>query len=199
MTQKTSYARRMLLFLAGQTLASLGCALMVALDWGADAYNIIVQGLSARSGYAHGTMSSLLQLILLLLCIPWGRRRIGLGTLICVVLVGVVVNLTTPLLLFTAAAPLPLRLLYALLVPTIIGAGVAMVQTADVGMSSNDLLPVLLYERQHRLQFRTVRILYDAAQCLLGLAMGGRLGPCSVITIALTGPSIQFFLIRRKR
>jgi len=105
LTQKTSYARRMLLFLTGQTLASLGCALMVALDWGADAYNIIVQGLSARSGYAHGTMSSLLQLILLLLCIPWGRRRIGPGTLICVVLVGVVINLTTPLLLFTAAAP----------------------------------------------------------------------------------------------
>lgn len=184
----------MLLFLAGQTLASLGCALMVALDWGADAYNIIVQGLSARSGYAHGTMSSLLQLILLLLCIPWGRRRIGPGTLICVVLVGVVINLTAPLLAPAAAAALPARLLLALLVPTAIGAGVAMVQAADIGMSSNDLLPLLLYERQHRLQFRTVRILYDAAQCLLGLAMGGRLGPCSVITIALTGPSIQFFL-----
>ena len=43
---------------------------MVALNWGSDAYNILTQGLAMQLNLAHGTMSSIMQFVILVLCIP---------------------------------------------------------------------------------------------------------------------------------
>lgn len=48
----------------------------------------MVQGLAGQFGLAHGTMSSIMQFVILLLCVPYGRKRIGPGTLVCIVLFG---------------------------------------------------------------------------------------------------------------
>ena len=191
MKNKSDYLRRIVQFLIGQSIAATGASLMVALNWGSDAYNILTQGLAMQLDLAHGTMSSIMQFLILLLCIPKGRKRIGLGTVICIVLVGTVVNTMIPVFLPVQQAAFPIRVFCMFLIPVMIGCGVALVQLADVGMSSNDLLPLLFFEMQSKFQFRTVRILYDAVQCVIGLALGGIIGVSSVVSLALTGPIIQ--------
>ncbi len=190
-TNPGDYFRRVLLFALGQSWSAAASALMVALNMGADAYNILVQGCANTLGIAHGTMSSIMLFSLLLLCIPYARGRIGLGTVASIFLVGGVVNFFLGVFAPVVNAPLPVRIVCMFLIPLVIGSGIALVQIADVGMASNDLLPLILFEKQHRLQYRTVRILYDAFQCVIGLILGGKLGVCSVISVALTGPVLQ--------
>lgn len=188
---KRGFLFRLFLFLFGQSLAAAGSALMVAIGLGADAYNVMIQGLSGTIGIRHGTMSSLMLFLLLLPALLRARSRIGLGTVVSVFLVGGVVNLVQPVFAPLRFAPLAIRLLFVPLIPLVIGVGIAMVQTADLGIASNDILPLLLFERQGRLQYRTVRILYDAAQCALGLCLGGVIGVCTLSSLLLTGPAIQ--------
>lgn len=191
MKNKGDLLRRLIQFLFGQTMAATGASLMIALNWGSDAYNILTQGLAMQLNLAHGTMSSIMQFVILVLCIPKGRRRIGLGTVICIVLVGSVVNTMIPVFTPVQQAAFPIQVFCMFLIPIMIGCGVAFVQLADVGMSSNDLLPLLFFEMQHKFQFRTVRILYDAVQCVIGLFLGGIIGVSSVVSLVLTGPIIQ--------
>ena len=54
-----------------------------------------------------------------------------------------------------------------------------------------DILTLIFHERLHRLQFRTVRILYDGAMFITGLLLGGTIGIGTVLSVLLTGPCIQ--------
>ena len=191
MNRKKDFLFRLLRFMIGQSVAAVGASLMIALNWGSDAYNILTQGLAMQLDLPHGTMSSIMQFVILVLCIPKGRKRIGLGTVICIFLVGTIVNTMIPVFAPVATASIPIRVFCMFLIPLMIGSGVALVQLADVGMSSNDLLPLLFFEMQHKFQFRTVRILYDAVQCVIGLFLGGIIGVSSVVSLVLTGPIIQ--------
>lgn len=193
------FLSRLAMFLFGQSLSAAGSALMVAIGLGADAYNVMIQGLSGAAHIRHGTMSSVMLFLLLLPALRRGRSRIGPGTVISIFLVGGVVNLVQPAFSPLRFAPLASRLLLVPLIPLVIGAGIALVQAADLGMASNDILPLLLYERQKRLQYRTVRILYDAVQCALGLCLGGVVGVCTVASLLLTGPAIQAVLSMLRR
>lgn len=193
------FASRLAAFLFGQSLSAAGSALMVAIGLGADAYNVMIQGLSGVAHIRHGTMSSVMLFLLLLPALRRGRSRIGPGTVISIFLVGGVVNLVQPVFAPLRFAPLVVRLLLVPLIPLVIGAGIALVQAADLGMASNDILPLLLFERQKRLQYRTVRILYDAVQCALGLCLGGVVGVCTVASLLLTGPAIQAVLSMLRR
>lgn len=199
MKKRSDYLLRLLQFVIGQSTAATGASLMIALSWGSDAYNTMVQGLARQFSMPHGTMSSIMQLVILLICIPKGRKRIGLGTVICIVLVGTVVNTMIPIFAPIATAPFPVRIFSMLLVPLMIGCGVAFVQLADVGMSANDLLPLILYEMQNRFQYRVVRILYDASQCIFGFLLGGTVGICTVISLSLIGPIIQAAVARFRK
>ena len=193
------FLSRLAMFLFGQSLSAAGSALMVAIGLGADAYNVMIQGLSGVAHIRHGTMSSVMLFLLLLPALRRGRSRIGPGTVISIFLVGGVVNLVQPVFAPLRFAPLVVRLLLVPLIPLVIGAGIALVQAADLGMASNDILPLLLFEHQKRLQYRTVRILYDAAQCALGLCLGGVVGVCTVASLLLTGPAIQAVLSMLRR
>ena len=196
---KRGFLIRLSMFLFGQSFSAAGSVLMITIGLGADAYNVMIQGLSGAVGIRHGTMSSLMLFLLLLPALLRARSRIGPGTVISIFLVGGVVNLVQPVFAPLRFAPLTVRLLLVPLIPLVIGAGIALVQAADLGMASNDILPLMLFESQKRLQYRTVRILYDAVQCALGLCLGGIVGVCTVASLLLTGPAIQATLSMLRR
>lgn len=100
------FLSRLAMFLFGQSLSAAGSALMVAIGLGADAYNVMIQGLSGAAHIRHGTMSSVMLFLLLLPALRRGRSRIGPGTVISIFLVGGVVNLVQPVFSPLRFAPL---------------------------------------------------------------------------------------------
>ena len=179
---------RTLLMCAGFMISAFGSALYVYSGLGADAFNLMVQGVSGVLGLAIGTTSSLIQFIFLALLIFASRPLIGIGTFGGTVLIGMVMNLCEIFLQPQLAhAGLLMRVLCVMLAPIIVGTGVAMVNLASMGVAPNDILSVWLFPRQKKLPYRAVRISYDVVQ----LALGGVVGIGTVLSAVLTGPAIQ--------
>src|SRR5581483_12006805 len=78
-------------------LCGLGVSLTVAADLGLAPWDVLHQGLSERTGIPIGTVAILVGLVLLAAWLPL-RERYGVGTLINVVLIGLVIDATLPLL-----------------------------------------------------------------------------------------------------
>lgn len=183
---------RTLLMCAGFMISAFGSALYVYSGLGADAFNLMVQGVSGVLGLAIGTTSSMIQFIFLALLIFASRPLIGIGTFGGTVLIGMVMNLCEIFLQPQLAhAGLLMRVLCVMLAPIIVGTGVAMVNLASMGMAPNDILSVWLFTRQKKLLYRAVRIIYDVVQLAIGLALGGVVGIGTVLSAVLTGPAIQ--------
>ena len=183
---------RTLLMCAGFMISAFGSALYVYSGLGADAFNLMVQGVSGVLGLAIGTTSSLIQFIFLALLIFASRPLIGIGTFGGTVLIGMVMNLCEIFLQPQLAhAGLLMRVLCVMLAPIIVGTGVAMVNLASMGVAPNDILSVWLFPRQKKLPYRAVRIIYVVVQLAIGLALGGVVGIGTVLSAVLTGPAIQ--------
>jgi len=79
------------------------------------------------------------------------------------------------------------------------GLGLALIQCSGLGSTANDILPILFSERLPKMQFRTVRILFDCTELLAGFALGIRPGFATLCAALLIGPCIQasFWLLDR--
>lgn len=122
-----------------------GGSVFVYSNLGADPLNLLSQGAAGIFHLPVGTVNSLLQLLFFLILLLIARRRIGLGTIIGIFLIGFVMNLWALLLSpWLEQAPLVVRCLGVVIAPVLVGIGVAMVQTADLGMVPNDLLQFVI-------------------------------------------------------
>lgn len=55
-----------------------------------------------------------------------------------------------------------------------------------------------LAEKNHW-QVKVVRMILDAAMVVIGVILGGKFGVCTVVTVIVSGPIIQFTVGRTKR
>lgn len=177
---------------AGFLCSGISCSLYVSCGLGSDAFNVMTQGLSDTLGIRAGNAFYVIQGVMFLLVLALGRRHIGLGTFLGTFLVGFVMNLwsllLTPLL---GAAGFPVRLCCLACAPVFTGLGISLAKRSGLGLVPCDILTLIFHERLHRLQFRTVRILYDGAMFITGLLLGGTIGIGTVFSVLLTGPCIQ--------
>ena len=96
-------------------------------------------------------------------------------------------------------APLSVRAVCVILAPVMVGLGIALEQYSNTGMVPNDLFPLLIFERQRRFQYRTVRIIFDFSELFLSIVLGatlsnGDIGLGTITAALLIGPSLQFWL-----
>ena len=63
---------------------------------------------------------------------------------------------------------------------------------------SYEALTFSLAEKNHW-QVKKVRMILDAAMVVIGVILGGKFGVCTVVTVIVSGPIIQFTVGRAKR
>lgn len=179
--------------LAGYALVGAASGLYVYCGLGADCLNTLVKGIAPFLRLSVGTSSYLLQMgMLLVLLLCGGRKYAGPFTILGSLIVTVGINLSGALLAPTlSAAPVAVKAAAALLASPIAGFGLAMVQRSGLGSTANDILPILIGDRLPRFQFRTVRILFDCTELLLGFALGVLPGFATLSAALLIGPCIQ--------
>ena len=112
--------RRVPRLLFGLLLFGWGLALMVAADLGLAPWEVLHQGVSFHTPIPIGTVGIITGLMVLLLWIPL-RERVGLGTVLNVVLIGIVIDVT--LLWLTTPNQLGLRCSYLIGGVVMVGIG----------------------------------------------------------------------------
>lgn len=175
--------------LVGLVLFGVGIAFMVRADLGLSPWDVLHQGVAGRTALTIGTVSIITSGCVLLLWIPL-RERLGIGTLLNAVLIGLVVDLT--LWLVPPVEALPLRLALLAAGPTLVGAGSGFYIGAGLGPGPRDGLMTGLARRG--LPVGPVRGGIEVTVLLLGWALGGTVGIGTVVFTLSIGPLVALFL-----
>jgi uncharacterized membrane protein YczE len=191
----------------GLTIAHLGVTLFLLTELGSDPFNVLIQGLfrtlSSLTGWAfltHGRVHIAVSLLIILALLLTDRSYIKIGTLLCMVCGGPIIDFFTLLLtpLFADISALPVRIIILAFGCVILAYGMTIVIKSDAGTGPNDLVAIVISDKLHR-KFSIVRVAVDVCFVAAGWLLGGTFGLGTVICAALVGPVAGIFLPRNEK
>lgn len=198
---------RVILLLIGLTIAHLGVTLFLLADLGADPFNVLVQGiyrtLSALTGWTlltHGYTHIAICFLIILILLIVDRSYIKIGTILCMICGGPIIDFFTNILsgFFRERHPLWLNIFILALGCVILAFGMTIVIKSDAGTGPNDLVAVVFSDKLRR-KFSVIRILVDVTFVAAGFLLGGSVGIGTIICAFLVGPVAGFFLPRSEK
>src|SRR5215210_4869421 len=183
--------RRLPRLLIGIVLLGVGIAMMVQARLGLSPYDVLHQGLAKRTGLSLGVVVVLLGVVILVLWIPL-RQRPGIGTVINTLTVGWVIDVALEVLpepdMFAART----AMLLAGIVITALGMGLYI--GAGLGPGPRDGLMTGIAAKGYPLW--AVRTVLELTALVAGWALGGNVGPGTILFAFSIGPLGHFFLAR---
>jgi uncharacterized membrane protein YczE len=183
--------RRLPRLLLGLELCGLGLGLIILADLGLDSWDVLHQGISDHTGIPIGTVSILVGFAMFAISLPLGER-IGLGTLLNVLLIG----LTIDAVLWVLDEPSSLLVRWPFLVGGIVlfGVGSGFYIGAGLGPGPRDSVMTAVSARGFRIGW--VRTVIELTVLALGWFLGGSVGIGTVLFALTIGPLVAFFLRR---
>ena len=183
--------RRLPRLVFGLVLCGAGLSLLVRAELGLDPWDVLHQGVSDRTGIPIGTISILTGALVLLAWIPL-RERIGLGTMLNVLLIGLTIDATLSVL--DTPTPLAARVAFLLAGTLLFAMGSGFYIGAGLGPGPRDGLMTSIHHRGHSI--RVVRTSIEVVVLAAGWALGGTVGVGTVVFALSIGPLVHVFLPR---
>jgi uncharacterized membrane protein YczE len=190
--------RRLVQLLWGLALYGISMALMLRANLGLDPWDVLHQGLAPRIGLSFGMTVNVLGLIVLLLWIPL-RQRPGIGTVLNIIVIGTVVDLSLTML--PAPEGFPVR--FAFLIAGIVLNGIAggAYIGAGLGPGPRDGLMTGIAARAGW-PIKIVRTAIELSVLAIGWFLGGTVGIGTVLYAVTIGwvvhYALPFFTLDRK-
>lgn len=193
MEQKVSF-RRIAGMVTGVVIIGLGIAIFKQSHLGNDSISALNMRLSELTGLTLGVQNLLTNILFFILQLIWGRRYIGLGTIVNGAGCGFVVTFFYDRIaaVFAPAVTLPVQLVWVAAAVVVTSFGVSLYQAADLGIAPYDFLALGL--RDHTpFPYFGCRVFVDALCALITFLLGGLIGLGTLICAFGLGPLIQFF------
>ena len=192
---------RIAILMLGLCIAHLGVTLFLLSDLGSDPFNVFVQGiyrtLDRLTGWGfltHGRVHVAISLVIVLILLFVDKSYIKIGTALCMLFGGPVIDAFNALLEGpTAGASLPVRACMLVAGCVILAYGMTIVIRSDAGTGPNDLVAVVISDKTGR-KFSVTRVIVDACFLLIGWLLGGTAGVGTLVCMFLVGPVAGFFL-----
>ena len=176
--------------ITGLFLFAIGETLLITANQGVSPWTVLAQGLSFQTGYSIGVTTFIISLIVLLLWYPL-KQKPGLGTILNVILISIVIELTLPIL------PYPktflFQILQSFLAVFIVGMGSAFYLTANLGPGPRDGLMVG-FQNLFNLPIAVIRTSIEITAVLIGFYLGGVVGIGTLLFAFGIGPAVSFSL-----
>jgi len=182
--------RRLVQLLLGLALYGVAIVLLVRADLGLDPWNVLNQGVVARTGWPFGATVIALGVMILLLWLPL-RQRPGFGTIANIILVGLMVDWVMPLIATPGGLWGKALMLAAGIITTAVATGCYL--GAAMGPGPRDGLMTGVVDRTGW-SVRIVRTAIELTVLTVGWLLGGKVGLGTVVYALAIGPMIQVFL-----
>jgi uncharacterized membrane protein YczE len=192
MPTKSQLAARLPRLIVGLILFGIGIAIMVVANLGLSPWEVLHQGISRNTGIPIGTVGIITGVLVLVLWIPL-KERIGIGTILNVILIGIVVDLT----LWALPATIDemwLRWVMMLGGTVVIAFGSGLYIGVGLGPGPRDGLMMGL-ERKG-INIGIARIGVEISVLVIGWLMGGTVGVGTLVFAFGVGPLVALFLPR---
>jgi len=177
--------------LIGLVLFGFGAGLQVVAGLGLSPWEVLHQGISDRTPISIGVAGIIVGAIVLAAWFPL-RQRPGIGTVLNVIVIGVVIDLT--LWMVDPTDLVALRWAYLLGGVTILAIGTGIYIGVHLGPGPRDGLMTGLAQRG--VSIRLARTVIEGMALGVGWMLGGTVGVGTVVVAFLIGPLVQLFLPR---
>lgn len=198
---------RVVILLVGLVIAHLGVTLFLLADLGADPFNVLIQGLfrTIRAGtglsmLTHGNVHMGICFLIILALLAIDRSYVKIGTLLCMICGGPIIDVFSWLLApaFAAVPAIAFKVVMLAVGCVILAFGMTMVIKSDAGTGPNDLVAVVISDKTGK-KFSIIRVIVDFSFVAVGFLLGGQFGLGTIICAFLVGPVAGFFLPRSER
>jgi uncharacterized membrane protein YczE len=176
----------------GLFLYGIAVGLLVRADVGLDPWTVFAQGLEVQTGLSLGLISVLIGVVVLLLWIPL-RQRPGIGTVLNVLIIGVMLDVT----LFVVDSPEPLWLKWLMFAAglSLLALATGLYLGARFGPGPRDGLMTGMHTRFGWTVWK-VRAGVEITVLTIGWLLGGTVGFGTIAFALLIGPMVGWALPR---
>lgn len=213
MSKNLYLIKRLILFFLGMSIIQFGVALFLKTNIGSDPFTVFTQGLASTldktglknfsivkmiAGSAQvtpGVANMIILVVLFSIILIIDRKRIKIGTLICVVGVGPIIDISIKAVSYFQIETYnyALKGILVLVGCFIIALGFSILSASNLGVAPNDIIPFIIRDKT-KMQYRWIRITMDAVILIGGFFLGGKVGIGTVISMLAIGPFIQLML-----
>ena len=173
--------------LAGLVCYGIGISFMKQSQLGLSPWEVLHDGLAKISGIQIGTVSIFIGILILLLWIPM-QEKPGIGTILNILIVGTITNLTLPII--PIVGQLFLQIIWLVLGLLIIGLATALYLSSRLGAGPRDGL-MMGFHRRSKWSIRLVRSIIEISVLAIGWLLHGAIGIGTVAFAFGIGPIIQ--------
>ena len=169
-------------------------------DWGMDPFTYMNISISTKYGWTLGNWQMLLNVIMFIPVIIWGRKQIGVGTVFNMVLVGYTVDLCMWIWGMVGAEKflegMVIKVIAMLIAVAVFILAAATYMSTDLGTAPYDAISMIISERLPKVSFKVVRFIYDLIVTVIGFAFSGRIGVVTVLMVLFLGKAVE--VVRKK-
>lgn len=180
----------------GTIIAAYGIDLAIHAGFGGATLAVLWEGFSKTFRLTIGQASFIIALLMIIFNFFYDRKQISWGTIIYQVVYSSFLDIFEPVLIY-AKSPV-VNFLLMILGLCLLALGAAIYSYADFGRGSYEAMTFAFVSR-NGWQIKYVRITLDILCVIFGALLGGKFGLCTVATIVLSGPLLQFFLTRLQK
>ena len=174
----------------GLILFGLGETLLITANQGVSPWTVLAQGLSFKFNLSIGVTTFIVSIIVLFFWYPL-KQKPGLGTLLNVILISIVIDLSTPIL------PYPKTFFYqiiqSVIAVIIVGLGSGFYLTANLGPGPRDGLMTGLQKLTNQ-PIALIRTVIEVTVVVIGFYLGGIVGIGTLLFAFGIGPAVSLGL-----
>lgn len=194
--QKDNFVKRLILVIVGVIVMGFSLSWLVLVDMGTDPCTLMNLTISGRLGISLGNWQALLNTILFIFVILFGKEHIGFGTLANMFLVGYSLDFfswvwkTLGIDVYFQSDMVRYIVFLPALIVFVIAASIYM--DVELGTSPYDAISFIIGGKLKKIPFKIVRITYDFLVIFVAWIFGGKVQLVTIMMALLLGPVISF-------
>ena len=192
---KMEWMKKIIIIWIGSIIAAYGITLAMYAGFGSATLAVLWQGISKTFHISIGMASMIVAVVMIIFVFFYDRSQLHIGTVLYQIVYSLCVDLFANAHIYSRH--MWINVLLMLLGIILFAIGTGLYAAASLGRGSYEALTFSLAEK-NGWQVKVVRILLDVVIVISGVLLGGKFGICTIVTILLSGPIIQFTASKTK-
>ena len=181
--------KKIVIIIVGSVISAYGITLALYAGFGGATLAVLWQGISKTFHISIGMASLVVALGMILFALIYDKSQIHIGTVLYQIVYSLCVDLFATCHVYSKYMWINFFIMLAGVILFAVGTG--LYASVSLGRGSYEAVTFALAEKNNW-QVRGVRIILDIIMVVIGVLLGGKFGVCTIVTVIISGPIIQF-------
>ena len=193
---RLEWIKKIIIIVVGSIVAAYGITLALYAGFGGATLAVLWQGISKTFHISIGMSSMIVAIIMIIFVFFYDKSQIQIGTILYQIVYSICVDLFANVHIYSKYVWVNILIMLLGVILFAIGTGVY--AAASLGRGSYEALTFSLAEK-NGWQVKVVRIVLDIIMVIVGAMLQRRYEICTIVTIVISGPVIQFAALKTKK